>query len=168
MGETRKILFLCTGNSARSIFGEYLIKRIAGDRFEAYSAGADPTGIVNPFTIRVLKELYHIDTSDARSKSWEEFKDIEFDFVITVCDNARESCPYWPGQPIIAHWGIPDPALATGTHQEKFKEFKNAAFLMQRRLELFCSLPLERLDRLKLTQLTQDIGKQEKIEGDTP
>jgi arsenate reductase (thioredoxin) len=168
MSETRKILFLCTGNSARSIFGEYLIKRIAGDRFEAYSAGAQPTGVVNPFTIRVLEDLYHINTSEARSKSWEEFKDIEFDFVITVCDNARESCPYWPGQPIIAHWGIPDPALATGTDQEKFKEFKNAAMLMQRRLELFCSLPLARLDRLRLTKLVQDIGDQKGDEVGTP
>lgn len=158
MSETRKLLFLCTGNSARSIFGEYLIKRIAGDRFEAYSAGAQPTGVVNPFTIRVLNDLYHIDTSGARSKSWDEFKDIEFDFVITVCDNARESCPYWPGQPIIAHWGIPDPALATGTDQEKLKAFKDAAFLMQRRLELFCSLPFARLDRLRLTRLVEDIG----------
>jgi protein-tyrosine-phosphatase len=167
MSNTRRILFLCTGNSARSIFCEYLLKRMGEGRFEVYSAGAQPTGVVNPFATRVLKELYHIDTSDARSKSWDEFKDIEFDFVITVCDNARESCPYWPGQPIIAHWGVPDPALATGTDQEKFQEFRKAALLIQRRLELFCSLPFERLDRLKLAQLAQDIGKQARVEEDT-
>jgi protein-tyrosine-phosphatase len=164
MSDVRRVLFLCTGNSARSIFGEYLLKRIGGDRFEAYSAGAQPTGVVNPFTIRVLKG-YHIDTSQARSKSWEEFKDVEFDFVITVCDNARESCPFWPGQPIIAHWGIPDPALATGSDEDKYREFRNAALTIQRRLELFCSLPFERLDRLKLTKLTQDIGNRDEAGG---
>jgi protein-tyrosine-phosphatase len=164
MSDVRRVLFLCTGNSARSIFGEYLLKRIGGDRFEAYSAGAQPTGVVNPFTIRVL-EGYHIDTSQARSKSWEEFKDVEFDFVITVCDNARESCPFWPGQPIIAHWGIPDPALATGSDEDKYREFRNAALTIQRRLELFCSLPFERLDRLKLTKLTQDIGNRYEADG---
>ena len=155
-----KILFLCTGNSARSIFGEYLIGRIGKGRFESYSAGADPTGTVNPFALKVLTELYHIDASDARSKSWDEYKNIEFDFVITVCDNARESCPFWPGQPIVAHWGVRDPALATGTDAEKFHEFRKAALLLQRRIELFCSLPFEKLDRLKLASLIQDIGNQ--------
>ena len=153
-----KILFLCTGNSARSIFGEYLIRRIGKNRFESYSAGADPAGKVNPFALKVLAELYHIDAGDARSKSWDEYKDIEFDFVVTVCDNARESCPFWPGQPIVAHWSIPDPAFATGTDDEKFDEFRKAALLLQRRIELFCSLPFEKLDRLKLTTLMQEIG----------
>jgi arsenate reductase len=166
MNNTRRVLFLCTGNSARSIFCEYLLKRIGGERFEAYSAGAEPTGVVNPFTLRVLEGLYHIDTTEARSKSWDEFKDVEFDFVITVCDNARESCPYWPGQTIIAHCGVPDPELATVTDQEKFQEFRKAALLIQRRLELFCSLPFERLDRLKLAQLTEDIGKQTGVDED--
>lgn len=154
-----KILFLCTGNSARSIIGEYLIRRIGRDRFESYSAGSFPTGEVNPLALRVLRDLYHIGADDARSKSWEEYRNVHFDFVITVCDNARETCPVWPGQPIVAHWGVPDPALATGTEEEKFKQFKSAALLLQRRIELFCSLPFEKLDRLKLTQLTQDIGK---------
>src|SRR5260370_1300491 len=108
--EKMSFLFLCTGNSARSIFGEYLLKRIGGKRFEVYSAGTEPAGQVNPYTLLILKELYHIDASDARSKSWEEFKDMQFDFVITVCDNARETCPVWPGQPIVAHCGVPDPA----------------------------------------------------------
>src|ERR1051325_4148772 len=153
-----KILFLCTGNSARSILAEYLIKRTARDKFESYSAGSFPTGKVNPYALRVLKELYHIDASDARSKSWEEYQSREFDFVITVCDNARESCPYWPGQPIIAHWGVPDPALATGSDEEVFRDFKKAALVLQRRIELFCSLPFDKLDRLKLEKLTRDIG----------
>ena len=155
-----KVLFLCTGNSARSILAEYLIRRIGQNRFESYSAGSFPTGKVNPFALRVLKELYHSDASEARSKSWDVFQNIEFDFVITVCDNARETCPVWPGQPIIAHWGVPDPALATGSDEQIFREFKQAALLLQRRIDLFCSLPFDKLDHLKLTRLTQDIGKQ--------
>jgi arsenate reductase (thioredoxin) len=157
--EPRRVLFLCTGNSARSIFGEYLLRRIGQDRFETYSAGSFPTGRVNPFALRVLTELYHIDASEARSKSWEEYQDVRFDFVITVCDNARESCPVWPGQPIVAHWGVPDPALAEGTDEEIFRQFRQSAMLLQRRIELFCSLPFEKLDRLKLVKLTQDIGQ---------
>ena len=160
MTETRRVLFLCTGNSARSIFGEYLLRRLGGGRFETFSAGAQPTGVVNPFAVRVLEDLYHIDASGARSKSWDGFHDMRFDFVITVCDNARESCPFWPGQPIIAHWGVPDPALATGTDDEKFHEFKQAALILQRRIELFCSLPFEKLDRLRLEQLTRELGEE--------
>lgn len=153
-----KILFLCTGNSARSILGEYLMRRVGRGRFDSYSAGSNPTGRVNPLALRVLKELYQIDAGEARSKSWEEYKDIEFDFVITVCDNARESCPYWPGRPIKAHWGVPDPAEATGSDEQKFKEFISAALLLRRRIELLASLPIEKLDRLKLEQLTREIG----------
>jgi len=155
-----KILFLCTGNSARSILAEYLIRRIGQHRFESYSAGSFPTGQVNPFALRVLRELYHIDAGDAQSKSWEVFEHVEFDFVITVCDNARETCPVWPGQPIMAHWGVPDPALATGSDEQIFREFRQAALLLQRRIDLFCSLPFDKLDRLKLEKLTKDIGKQ--------
>jgi len=157
--EPRRVLFLCTGNSARSIFAEYLLRRIGQGRFEVYSAGSEPTGIVNPFAIHVLTNSYKIDAADARSKSWEEYEDLKFDFVITVCDNARESCPVWPGQPIIAHWGVPDPALASGTQQEILRQFNQTAMRLQRRIELFCSLPFEKLDRLKLEQLTRDIGK---------
>jgi len=158
MSSIRRILFLCTGNSARSIFCEYLMKRTGGARFEVFSAGSNPTGIVNPLALRVLRDLYHIDASEARSKSWEEYRNTEFDFVITVCDQARESCPIWPGQPIIAHWGIADPALATGTDEARFNEFRKTALHLQRRIELFCALPFDRLDRLRLAQLTQDIG----------
>jgi arsenate reductase len=157
--EPRHVLFLCTGNSARSIFAEYLLRRNGQGRFEVYSAGSQPTGVVNPFAIQVLADSYNIDATAARSKSWEEYDDLKFDFVITVCDNARESCPVWPGQPIVAHWGVPDPALATGTHQEILRQFRQAALQLQRRIELFCSLPFEKLDRLKLEKLTQDIGK---------
>jgi len=153
-----KFLFLCTGNSARSIFGEYLLRRLGGSRFQVFSAGSFPTGIVNPLAIQVLQDVYNIDASEARSKSWEEFKDVEFDFVITVCDNARESCPLWPGQPIVAHWGSPDPAAVEGSDSEKYRAFKEVAFQINRRLQLFTSLPLDKLDRLKLAAATQEIG----------
>jgi arsenate reductase len=156
-----KILFLCTGNSARSILAEYLLKRMGGKQFEVYSAGSFPTGKVNPFAIQVLRDLYHIDAGEARSKPWEEFADVEFDFVITVCDNAREACPVWPGQPIVAHWGSPDPALAEGSDQQKYQVFKQEALQIRRRIELFCALPMDKLDRLKLAQLIQDIGSKE-------
>ena len=153
-----KFLFLCTGNSARSIFGEYLLRRLGGSRFQVFSAGSFPTGIVNPLAIQVLKDVYNIDASEARSKSWEEFKGVEFDFVVTVCDNARESCPVWPGQPIVAHWGSPDPAAVEGSDSEKYRAFKEVAFQINRRLQLFTSLPLDKLDRLKLAAATQEIG----------
>lgn len=153
-----KILFLCTGNSARSILGEFLIRRIAPGRFESFSAGAKPTGKVNSIVLRVLKETYKIDASSARSKSWEEYKDVHFDFVITVCDNAKESCPVWPGQPIIAHWASPDPAQFEGTEEEKFKMVGQVAMQIQRRLDLFCSLPLEKMERLKLETAVSNIG----------
>jgi protein-tyrosine-phosphatase len=159
MSETMRVLFLCTGNSARSIFGEYLLRRIGQGRFETFSAGTEPTGRVNPFALDVLRELYHITATEARSKSCDEYSDVGFDFVITACDNARETCPVWPGQPIIAHWGLPDPALAVGTDSEIFQEFRKAANHLQRRIELFCALPFDKLDRLRLEKLTQDIGK---------
>ncbi len=153
-----KILFLCTGNSARSILCEYLIRRLAPGRFESFSAGANPVGKVNPIVLRILKEIYKIDASDARSKSWTEYKDVHFDFVITVCDNARETCPVWPGQPIIAHWSSPDPALFQGTEEELYKAISHVAMQIHRRLDLFTSLPLEKMEHLKLASLVGDIG----------
>jgi len=153
-----KFLFLCTGNSARSILGEYLLRRLGGPRFQVFSAGAFPTGKVNPLAIQVLKDVYNIDASEARSKSWNEFKDVEFDFVITVCDNARETCPIWPGQPIVAHWSSPDPATVEGTDAEKYRAFRDVAFQINRRLQLFTSLPLDKLDRHKLAAAAQEIG----------
>ena len=157
-GEPFNILFICTGNSARSIFGEYLIERIAKGLFRSYSAGANPVGRVNPYAQRVLKEVYHIDASEARSKGFEDVEAEKFDFVITVCDKAKETCPVWPGQPIIAHWGAPDPALAEGTDEQIYQQFKQVAMLIQRRIELLCALPFDKIDRLRLQTLTQEIG----------
>ena len=160
-----KTLFLCTGNSARSILGEYLLQRMGGKRFEVHSAGSFPTGKVNPLAIRILRNIYHIDAGGARSKSWEEFANQKFDFVITVCDNARETCPIWPGRPIIAHWGSPDPALAEGSADQRYQVFKQVALQIRRRIELFCALPIDKLDHLKLPQLTRDIGSKEQAIG---
>ena len=154
----QKILFLCTGNSARSIFAEYLMRRVGKGRFEAHSAGSEPAGRVNPFALRVLRDNYKIDAEDARSKSWDEFRSTEFDIIITVCDRAKESCPIFPGQPIIAHWNIPDPALATGTDEQKLRQFRDAAQQIQRRIELLCSFPAEKLGRL-LTQSAEESSK---------
>lgn len=153
-----KFLFLCTGNSARSIIGEFMLRRLGGSRFQVFSAGSFPTGKVNPLAIQVLKDVYDIDASEARSKSWEEFKDLEFDFVVTLCDNARETCPVWPGQPLVAHWSSPDPAAVQGTDSEKYHAFREVAFQIERRLQLFTSLPIEKLDRLKLAAAVREIG----------
>lgn len=153
-----KFLFLCTGNSARSIIGEYLLRRLGETRFEVFSAGSFPTGKVNPLAVQVLKDVYNIDASEARSKSWEEFKDVEFDYVVTVCDHARETCPIWPGQPVVAHWSSPDPAAVEGSDAEKYRAFKDVASQIYRRLELFTSLPIDNLDRLELAKAIQEIG----------
>ncbi len=156
-----KILFLCTGNSARSVFGEYLMNRYGKGKFEAYSAGASPKGQVNPMTIRVLDKHHNIDTAGARSKSWDEYKDVKFDFVITVCDNAKEQCPFWPGQPIIAHWGSPDPAAFEGNDEETEDYFRKVSMQIKRRIELMCCLPFEKLDEMRLEEMTKDIGNKE-------
>ncbi len=148
-----KVLILCTGNSARSIIGEYLLREKGRGRFEVHSAGAKPAGRVNPLAVRVLAGRYGLDASAARSKSWDEFKDVKFDFVITVCDNARESCPIWPGQPVVGHWGSPDPAAAAGTAEEKYRVFVDVASQIARRVELFCAFPDERLASFKVRDL---------------
>lgn len=156
-----KILFLCTGNSARSVFAEYLMRELGSDRFESYSAGSNPSENVNPVTVTVLQEHFGIDATDARSKSWEEFmeKDVHFDFVVTVCDNARETCPVWPGQPVNAHWGSDDPAAFEGSEEDRKRFFYTVAMQIKYRLELFLSLPLETLDRARLEQKTREIGE---------
>jgi arsenate reductase (thioredoxin) len=154
-----RILFLCTGNSARSVFAEYFLRRLGGQRFEVCSAGANPSGSVNPVTLKVLRERFRIDANQARSKSWEEFKNINFDFVITVCDNARESCPVWPGQPIIAHWGVNDPAAFAGPDDAKEQYFYEIALQLHRRVQLLVALPIEKLSRLKVEKLTREIGR---------
>lgn len=152
-----KILFLCTGNSARSILAEFFLKRLDPDHFEVFSAGASPKGRVNPYVLELLRDRYHIDAGEARSKSWEEFRDERFDFVITVCDRARESCPIWPGQPIIAHWGSEDPDASVGEEEQR-KAVQRVGMEIYRRLGLFTSLPIESLDRLRLEQMTRSIG----------
>ena len=157
--EPYKFLFLCTGNSARSIIGEFLLRHLGGSRFQVFSAGSFPTGKVNPFAIQVLQDIYDIDASQARSKSWEEFEEVQFDFVVTVCDNARETCPVWPGQPVVAHWSSPDPAAVEGTDSEKYRAFKEVAAQINYRLQLFTSLPLDTMDRRTLATELNEIGK---------
>src|SRR5882672_7419786 len=138
-------LFLCTGNSARSIIGEAILNKLGAGKFRAYSAGSQPKGKVNPHTIQLLESLGY-ETSGFRSKSWNEFAEAgepKFDFVFTVCDSAAaEACPVWPGQPMTAHWGIPDPAEATGTEAEIALAFKDAYRLLHQRIGIFTSLPL--------------------------
>ncbi len=154
-----RVLFLCTGNSARSILAEAFLRRLDPVRFEAFSAGASPKGRVNPRVLELLRDGYQIDASGARSKSWDEFRgQPDFDFVVTVCDNARESCPVWPGQPIVAHWGSEDPDHFQGTDEEKQRALKRVAGEIYRRVQLFTALPLESLDRLRLQELTREIG----------
>lgn len=148
-----KTLVLCTGNSARSIIAEYLFRLKGKGRFESYSAGAQPTGKVNPLALWVLNDRYGIDASDARSKSWEEFKDMKFDFVITVCDRAKESCPIWPGQPVLAHWGSPDPADAQGTEEQRKWMFVQVASQIARRIDLLCALPDRELEKLQFDRI---------------
>jgi arsenate reductase (thioredoxin) len=155
------ILFLCTGNSARSIIAEAILNRLAPGQFKAFSAGSQPKGQVNPRTLELLRKLNY-DVSTARSKSWGEFAKPgapQLDFVFTVCDDAAgESCPLWPGQPMTAHWGIPDPAAATGTEAEVALAFKDAYRMLNRRIELFLAQPIAKLDRLVLAKRLKEIG----------
>jgi arsenate reductase (thioredoxin) len=156
------VLFLCTGNSARSILAESILRKDGHDHFRAFSAGSQPKGTVNPFAIKVLKNLdFPID--NLRSKSWEEFARPEapvMDFVFTVCDNAAgETCPVWPGQPMTAHWGIPDPAEATGSGAEIALAFKDAYRMLHQRVGVFTALPLRSLDQLSLQLKLRDIGR---------
>jgi arsenate reductase len=156
------VLFLCTGNSARSILAEALLNRHGGGRFRGCSAGSHPTGAVNPLTLMTLREM-DIPTEGFRSKSWDEFAAAGapvFDFVFTVCDSAaREPCPVWPGHPITAHWGIPDPAAVEGSEEERRRAFENAALVLARRIALFISLPIDKLDDLVLKRSVDDIGR---------
>jgi arsenate reductase (thioredoxin) len=159
-----EILFLCTGNSARSILAEAITNNLSLSRgkFRAHSAGSHPKGKVNPFALDLLRQT-HISTAGLRSKSWDEFAKPgapAMDFVITVCDQAAgEQCPFWPGQPVTAHWGMPDPAEVEGTDELKRKAFSDTANGLRRRIELLASLPLEKLDRLALEEKIRDIGK---------
>ncbi len=160
--KTYNVLFLCTGNSARSILAEALLNHLGKGRFHAYSAGSHPAGTVNPFAIELLQKS-KLEVAGLRSKSWDEFAASgapEFDFVFTVCDNAAgEACPAWPGQPMTAHWGIEDPAAAEGDDEDKRKAFSLALAQLNRRLSIFISLPVEKLDHLSLKKQLDDIGR---------
>jgi arsenate reductase len=158
----RNVLFLCTGNSARSIIAEAVLNRIGAGKFRAYSAGSQPRGEINPHTIRLLKGLGY-DTSGFRSKSWNEFATPgapAFDFIFTVCDDAAgETCPVWPGKPMTAHWGIPDPAAVTGSDAEIALAFNEAYGMLSRRIELLLALPLAALDRMATQARLNEIGR---------
>jgi arsenate reductase (thioredoxin) len=157
------VLFLCTGNSARSIMAEAILNQKGMPRFQAYSAGSHPSGQVRPEALRQL-ETAHLPTSGLRSKSWDEFAKPDapgLDFVFTVCDNAaNEVCPVWPGQPMTSHWGVPDPAAVHGSAEQVQKAFREAFFLLDRRISLFLNLPLASIDRLSLKGEIDKIGRQ--------
>jgi arsenate reductase (thioredoxin) len=155
------VLFLCTGNSARSILAEAIFRRQGAQNFTAYSAGSHPTGVVRPEALKQL-ELANLPTEGLRSKSWDEFAKPDaprMDFVFTVCDNAaNEACPLWPGQPMTAHWGIPDPASVCGTPQEIERAFREAFLTLSRRISLFLSLPMSTLDKFAIQREIDKIG----------
>jgi arsenate reductase (thioredoxin) len=156
------VLFLCTGNSARSVLAETILNERGKGRFRAFSAGSHPTGRVNPHAVDLLKRM-RMSTEGLRSKSWDEFAAPgapALDFVITVCDNAAgEVCPVWPGQPMTAHWGVEDPAAVQGSEVDKTEAFREAFRILERRIALFTSLPIASLDRLSLTNKVREIGK---------
>jgi arsenate reductase len=163
MRKPYNILVLCTGNSARSIMGEALFNTLGAGRFKAYSAGSHPTGSVNPFAIeQVLPRGYPLE--NLRSKSWDEFAKPDsprMDFIVTVCDKAAgEMCPLWPGQPVTAHWGFPDPAAVEGSDEVKRAAFASTLRQIRNRVQLFLSLPLETLDRLAIENRMRAIGKE--------
>jgi arsenate reductase (thioredoxin) len=156
------VLFLCTGNSARSIMAEVILNRAGQGKFKAFSAGSQPKGQIHPYTLDLLRKLNY-DVRGLRSKSWKEFSGPDapkLDFVFTVCDNAaRETCPVWPGQPMTAHWGVPDPAEATGNEAEVRFAFADAFRMLNNRINIFMSLPLRSLDQLSLQRQLDAIGK---------
>ena len=157
----KNVLFICTGNSARSILAEALMNHAGRGRFKAYSAGSHPTGIVNPHALQALREM-GVPVAGARSKSWDEFAmpDVApMDFVFTVCDDAAgEVCPLWPGRPVTAHWGLPDPAAVEGTESEVQLAFRDAAVTMKRRIDLMLALPLNTLNSTAVQHQVRDIG----------
>ena len=162
------VLFLCTGNSARSIMAEGILRKDGAGRFNAFSAGSQPKGTVNPFALKVL-DSFDYPTDGFRSKSWDEFAEPDapvMDFVFTVCDNAAgEACPVWPGQPMTAHWGIEDPAAVEGPDIEKERAFVQAFKFLKNRISVFLALPMASLDQVALTHHLQEIGR---LEGATP
>lgn len=169
MSTPYNVLFLCTGNSARSILAEAIVNREGAGRFRGFSAGSQPKGEVHPYAVDLLKRLNH-DTSFARSKSWDEFAlpgAPVMDFVFTVCDQAAaETCPFWPGQPMSAHWGLPDPAAAAGNEAEIRLAFSETYRMLRNRISIFVNLPIPSLDRLALQERLDDIGHHGAIEGE--
>jgi len=155
------VLFLCTHNSARSVIAECILNRLGRGRFRGFSAGSSPRGEVHPYALDLLREMDY-DTSDLRSKSWDEFAGPDapaLDFVFTVCDNAaNEVCPIWPGQPMTAHWGLPDPSAATGTEAERRFAFADTHRMLFQRISIFSNLPIDSLDKLSLQKRLDDIG----------
>lgn len=164
------VLFLCTGNSARSIMGECILNRVGHGKFRAFSAGSEPKGEIHPNTIELLRKLNYV-TGDLRSKSWDEFAAPgapAMDFVFTVCDQAaKEVCPLWPGQPMSAHWGIPDPAAVSGNEVERRLAFAEAYRMLSNRISIFVNLPIASLDRLTLKRRLEEIGHEEQPETTT-
>jgi arsenate reductase len=156
------VLFLCTGNSARSQMAEVILNRLGAGKFRALSAGSQPAGFVHPMALQMLQNA-HYDTSKLRSKSWDEFAGPDapqLDFVFTVCDNAaKEVCPIWPGQPMTAHWGLPDPAKAEGTHAERNLAFADTLRMLSNRIGIFVSLPFDKLSKLSLQKELDEIGR---------
>ncbi len=159
---TYNVLFLCTGNSARSILAESVLNRVGRSRFRAFSAGSHPAGAIHPYALDLLQRQ-NFPTQDLRSKNWNEFAQDgapKLDFVFTVCDNAaNEVCPVWPGQPMTAHWGLPDPAAVEGTEAERRLAFADALRMLTQRIDIFVNLPIESLDKLSLSQRLSEIGK---------
>lgn len=161
------VLFVCTGNSARSIMAEALLNHLGRGRFKGYSAGSHPAGKVNDYALRTLAKL-HLPTEGFSSKDWQEFAKPDaplLDFVLTVCDQAAgEVCPFWPGQPMTAHWGVADPVAFDGPEAAKERQFMDTALILKRRIELMLSLPLARLDSMAIQREIRDIGKVQKAE----
>ena len=161
---TLNVLFVCTGNSARSILAESILNHpaIGQGRFRAFSAGSHPAGQVQPLALELLSQ-YHYPTEGLRSKNWNEFSGDgapELDFVFTVCDKAAgEACPYWPGQPMTAHWGVEDPVAVQGSHEEQRRAYANAFMVLRNRLSMFAALPIDKLDRLALKKKLDEIGQ---------
>lgn len=155
------VLFLCTGNSARSVLAEATLQQLGAGRIHAYSAGSQPTGRINPYALELLK-VQGMSTDHLRSKSWDEFARPgapQMDFIFTVCDSAAgETCPIWPGHPTTAHWGVPDPAAVSGSDADKRHAFAQAYTVLRRRIELFLSLPMDKLDHLALREHLRQIG----------
>ena len=163
-----KVLFLCTGNSARSIFGEYLLREIGGERFEAVSAGANPTGRVNPLAVKVLADDFGIDASGALSQSWRDYAEAGVDLVITVCGHARDSCPFSPGAPLQVHWGSEDPAAFEGPEEQALEVFRGVAREIEGRVRRLCELSFAELEPEELAARLRQIGEEGQTHGSAP